>query len=135
MNATKAKKKHLAKPAKKKLDFNYRLLAFGALASTALAGDILNNSKDRNLQQAVANFQNSTPANFADKAQKYLLALGFPPGFVNAPKRVGMPWDLINFSGIQAISAVLEADSRNYPDGGCLEAIIAALAALGPIKP
>jgi hypothetical protein len=130
---TKKKKAGAKKMGHKKLDFNYRLLAFGAMASNALFQDILN-SKNMPLKKAASNFNGSKP-NFADSAKTYLKTLGFPASFVDAGSKKGMPWDLVNRSGILAIRAIVEADGDDYPDGGCLEAIMAALYALGPIKP
>ena len=112
------------------IDFVYRLLAFGALASKALLSDT-ENSKFGGPQLAAAAvaLASSTAANFTANAKNYLTLLKFPPDFVTNI----MPWTQISPAGIKAMEAILEPDAIDYDDGGCYEAVEATLAAIAGI--
>ena len=121
---------------KKKIEFDFRVLAFGALASNALFQDILNGTDKNLIQLANAYQKDPNPANFVPNAKAYLKGLGFPPAFVDAAdSNIGMPWTLVNRSGILAMFQILEADSDSYSDGGCTSAMLAAVQAVGMIQP
>jgi hypothetical protein len=114
-------------------EFHLRLLAFGALASNALYKDIVNNGSPAQIGAANEYFTNTKPEEFVPTAKAYLEALTFPEEFVTSSTDI--PWALINQSGLKSMQAIIEADSDDYDDGGCVKAITDAIVAILQIHP
>ncbi len=108
------------------IDFVYRLLAFGALASGALNNDTQNQSIAGPALAKAAQALRSDPSKFTANGKTYLTLLGFDADFANNI----MPWNLISEPGINAMGDILEPDPLDYDDGGCFHAFQAALEAI-----
>src|SRR5947209_967983 len=67
-------------------NYVFRLLAFGALSSSALFNDIID--KGPQPLRDAANAYRTHPNDLKTFGSKYLIALGFPPAFANDL----MPW-------------------------------------------